>query len=208
MKHDRRSERIIVKLYGELSAQKGKAPEPDWEKSWRIIKAHSCVGRKRVSAGTPPRKWLLAGAAAALVFLFGIYLGQRLVHRTRDVSEILMTGGHSEDRAPLRSYAETLELLLIDFENRDFASGNEELAALEQEVIMNMLVQTRLLQYILSQREKDTALYTLLDDLELVLISMSNLRPEDTGGADQLTQFIRDRRLQFRLRQLAVAKSI
>ena len=48
----------------------------------------------------------------------------------------------------------------------------------------------------------------LLEDLEFILVSISNLRPEDKDAAKQLKQFIRKNRLNNRLSLLTSKKTI
>jgi len=69
-----------------------------------------------------------------------------------------------------------------------------------------MLVQTRLLKYLVSQRD-DPYLLQLLEDLELILVEISNLKPQDQQSAAQLTRLIRENEIKFKIRTFLATKT-
>ena len=180
---------------------------PEWEKSWKLIEQKIFQKKQHIFQYSPRNKWILATAAVSLVFILGFFIGRQFLYTK---STLYKTANNIVDftQTPIESYVESLELLLINFNNRSDQPLEQGLRQLEEELVSNMLMQTRLLKYFISQEEHNADILYLLDDLELLLMSMSNLKPEDKESADQLNVFIRESQLRLRLRQLILAQSI
>lgn len=191
--------------YHGLFEEKEEMPLPSWEKSWETISERAIKRKKRAIIRFPYRKYALTAAAIIAVFVIGIYAGRHLFIPKSDISQFESEPDYSHAR-PIRYYAENLEPVLINFMNRSYERNGEEFPEIEKQVIVDMLEQTRLLKRLLSGRE-DPLLQYILEDLEFILVSISNMRPGDRDSADQLNQFIREKELRFKLHQLASEKS-
>jgi hypothetical protein len=78
---------------------------------------------------------------------------------------------------------------------------DEDVAELTRRVVVDMLAETRLFKRT-AERNGDERLYLLLEDIELVLISIANLGGQNGDIAEQLEQVIRDKSIMYRLKQL------
>jgi hypothetical protein len=175
-------------------------PLPDWENSWKAIEAATF---KPAGSRRPIRLsgWAYGAAALATVFILGFILGRQFLPNSG--SSAIQT---IQSLSPVQDYAETAGPLLVSFTNRSGVAQPEEMAAFEKYLVEQMLEETRMLKKLISQRS-NPALQTLLDDMEYILISIANLKPEDRESAEHLTQMIRDKGLSFKLMSLSTAKS-
>jgi hypothetical protein len=69
-----------------------------------------------------------------------------------------------------------------------------------------MLAETRLLQG-LAATSRDDSLKGFLDEMESILLSLSNLHPGDRASADLLDRTIRGRGIRSTLRELSSTKT-
>ena len=90
--------------------------------------------------------------------------------------------------------------------NRTDARKKEEMSDIEKLVIKDMLIQTKLLKDLVSQKD-DPRLLQLLEDVEFILVGISNLRPQDQQSAAQLTRLIRENEIKFKLKAFFASKT-
>lgn len=175
-------------------------PHPDWENSWKVIEA-GAIKPKRSRRQVLLSRWAYAAAALATVFVLGFVLGRQFLPfpNSQGVQTV-------QSLSPVQDYAETAQPLLVSFLNRSEAARSEEMAAYENKLIARMLEETKLLKQMVSGHG-NPALLSLLDDMEFILMSLVNLKPNDKESAEHLTQMIRDKGLSFKLMSLASVKS-
>lgn len=189
----------IGKIHGVLKPD-GDPPQPDWEASWRVIRNRALGRPGRRFVLFPVRRFALIAATAVSVFVIGILAGRSLFGPGRETVPIALDRTY-RGVASLSAYAETLEPVLLDFMNRGGRPASKEMAELTNRVVADMLAQTRLLKRA-AARDDDRSLYGLLEDIELVLISITNLRGGNGDVAAQLDQVIKDKSLLYRLKRL------
>ncbi|MCK4775605.1 MAG: hypothetical protein KAT30_12490, partial [Candidatus Krumholzibacteria bacterium] len=177
-------------------------PEPDYETAWRSIQERTQRRTWRWPVIFPARRFAMAAAAVALVFVIGVFAGRSLFSPEPEPDA---AGPGYQGVASIAAYTESLEPLLLDFANHGGKPVDDELAELTQKVAADMLVQTRLLKRA-AARSGDEQLYVLLDDIELVLISMSNLGGQNGDIAAQLLTRIREKSLLFRIKQMPASQ--
>jgi hypothetical protein len=81
---------------------------------------------------------------------------------------------------------------------------SQQFADLERKIIQSMLAETRLLQALASS-SRDPELAAFLEEMETILLSLANLKPDDRDSADELGRVIRERRIRSKLRDLSSA---
>jgi hypothetical protein len=189
-----------AKMYLGAFESDDKAPIPDWEKSWDVISAQALKPKRRFSFFSHYRRIALAAGTVVLVFVIGLLAGRQLFGPHDRPGQLTNWAGNTYTSN--QNYAENLELLLINFANRGDKPAAREFSQAEQAIVGDILTQTRLLKQIAFTRD-DTFLLNLLDDIELILIGISNLDPNDQDSADQLKKFIQKKSLKLRLDQLA-----
>lgn len=172
---------------------------PDKEACWRAIRDRSLKPRWRLPVFFDTRRLAIAAAAAAVVFALGILVGRSVFPPGSGPTTHIADSGYAG--VSVAGYAETVELILLDFMNRGGPPASDDVADFTGRVVADMLAQTRLLKRA-AEREGDSDLRLLLEDVEVVLISISNLRYQNGDVADQLNRSIRSKLLLNRLRQL------
>jgi hypothetical protein len=181
---------------------RGDVPEPDWEASWRAIRERTRKrSGRRLAFGWPARRWATAAAAVAAVFVLGVLVG-RFVFFAGNGPRPRATDLSYPRQVTVAAYTETLEPLLIDFLNSRGEVHDDEVSALTHRVATDMLAQTRMLKRE-AARSGDEHLYLLLEDVEVVLISIANLGGNDGDVVKQLDRVIRDKSIVPRLERLA-----
>jgi hypothetical protein len=185
----------------------GPEPEahPDWDTSWRTISEKS-FPKSRKKWGALPRlpKPVWVAASVAAVFVLGFFAGKQFVFRSSVTASSGLAALARTD-SPFVRYADDLEPLLIGFLNRTGQNPQpeaEQLQRIQSLVIQDMLLQTRLLRHLAAQHT-DPALLEFLEDLEVILVGMANLRSGDQESLSQLQTIIREKNLKFKLRSLS-----
>jgi len=192
--------------YQELVQDKTDLPLVSWDKSWEVISENVLNKKRSKAVFIPYHKFILAGAAVCIIFIIGFFTGKQLLNSGSGGSSFLATG-NQQGVSLIKSYAESIELILINFRNHSDRTISEDMLKLEQKIISDMLIQTRILEQ-LSTLKNEPGLKNLFEDLEVILVSLSNLRPENKDVTDQLQQFIRERRLEYRIRHFTKTETI
>jgi hypothetical protein len=173
-------------------------PEPDYDATWRSVQEQTHRKKWRWPVLFPVRRFAMGAAAVALVFVIGVFAGRSLFSPG---PERHTAAPGQQEMMSVAGYAGSLVPLLLDFANQEGRPVDKDLAALTSKVTADMLAQTRLLKRA-AARSGDEQLFVLLDDIELILISMSNIGDQNGDVADQLLKRIRDKSLLFRTKQL------
>ncbi len=173
---------------------------PDWDRSWEIIARRSFRDRKIFRIFGLPGTWAIAAAALLAVFVLGVVVGRRVL---RPLPEPILAGAVvPREASPLLGYADSLDPILTDFLNRGPAGFPPEMSDLRKTVFRSMLEETRRYKG-LAEKLKDAELGNFLDELEVVLVSLSHLDPGDRASADLLDRTIRDHHMRSKLRELS-----
>ena len=106
-----------------------------------------------------------------------------------------------------RGYADRLELLLVDFGNRAEVERPSALVRQEKAMVERILGETRALKALLSS-EGDEARVSLLNDAELILARIADLRPGDKTSERSVAKIIRESPLKARLRTIGSSEPI
>lgn len=191
--------------YPRPAAHKEDIPMPDWEASWEVIVRESVPKQRGHMVLLPPvyKKWALAASVLLAVFVIGYFVGSGFFSPSQpaDTPGAGYHLAHSED-SPLQRYVDHLEPVLVELANHRRGPQPPELLRLRRAVIRDMLEQTRILKQLTSHRE-DPGLRELLEDLELILVGISNTRPGDGRAVDYYINKIKEKGVRFKLRALA-----
>jgi anti-sigma factor RsiW len=177
-------------------------PMPDWEKSWDVIAARALSRPKTWRLFGIPGRWAVAAASLLVVFALGYFAGRRYLKPPVGPSASLLAA--AAEASPLLRYAESLEPVLIDFLNRGETERRQEIADIERKIVQSMLAETRLLQA-LAASSRNTELGAFLEEMEAILLSLTNLKPGDRDSADELDRTIRERGIRTKLRDFSSA---
>ncbi len=195
-----------MKTYEGHRAKKKEFHLPDWNNSWRTIKKGLKVQRTRSFFLRPSLRLSYSLAAIFVIFIIGFFIGKQFF--PQESREFVYAPPEDQITAlPITAYAERVDSLLLHWINRNEEQMTESMRKQEQEAIEDILVQTRILKHMYTQMDK-AYLLRLIEDMELILVSISNLRPDDEEYSQQLALLIQEKALLFRLQQLVKNTSI
>jgi hypothetical protein len=197
--------RIREKLEGheDLLGTDRDAPLPDWAGSWDIIAEKAL--RRRSWFRLPLSRRLRLGVSLAAVFVVGLIVGRYLLLPPSGPGVQTRLADHRPPSAG--EFAEQVDLLMVNFLNREESTAVYEMTDLERKIIDEILLQTRLLK-ILSSGRGDGSAREILEEVEIALVGISNLDSGDEHSARQIADFITRSRLRFRLQQILETKPL
>jgi hypothetical protein len=142
--------------------------------------------RAPLAAGGKMRRWMLYPVAALLLVVIGIIIGRYLyLPSVPGEGEKLISSTLSSERkiSPVvAEHFETLRPMLIDCANynaQENGSG-EDFVLIDKKTLKQLVLQNLLLKRI-AARGNDVVLTRLLEELELILLELSNAEP---GGSN------------------------
>ncbi len=178
-------ERIVVESIDRDSLS---LPEPDWEASWRVISApqqKDVKGWKRLAIQT---------AGVLVIFIAGALIGRFVLFPTGKTEAIPVV-------SPLHRYFSQVGPALTVFMNTSMDRSSEYEAEMEKKIIQEMLAETRLLKQ--GMYEQDSPyLHRLFDELEIILIEISNLKYGDERTKKMIMEMIQAKEISFKLKAL------
>jgi len=181
-------------------------PRPDWEKSWEVIAGRALDRPQAAGLFGLPGKWVPVAASLLAVFILGYFAGRRLFI-TPPGPALSPVEPAADTLSALGGYVDTAEAVMIDFLNRGEGKKSRQVVELERKIYRSMLAETRLLQS-LAETSRDDSVMAFLDEMESILLSLSNLDPGDRESADLLDRTIRGRGIRSKLRQLSGVKTV
>jgi len=184
------------KVFKALDKSKKEIPEANWEKCWSEIDAGA--QKKPV----PQRnfffftRWAYAAAALLLVFVLGAIIGRFLFPPGQQAQNEQGLSAGSIQFA-LQEYFEELKPVLVEYANFTSSEKGEETILMDKEVARDLLIQNILLKSIVTKT--DPTLAQLLDDVDIVLKEISNLKKEDRQTPSLIKELIQEREILFKM---------
>ncbi len=171
--------------------------EPDWEISWRAIRAGSIEKVLLKSPRILRRRWAAVGAVA-IVFVLGAIAGRLLLKKPMPAvaPQDLFAGMTPE--AAWSAYADRLEILLIDVGNRKEAERPKDLVLLERAMVEHILAETRFLKSLLAGAGEDVRL-SLLSEAEVLLAKIASFKFGEKSSGRDASRLIRESALRAKL---------
>ena len=189
------------KVFKALDKSKEKIPEANWEKCWREIdtRAHKKPTLQKSSFFFP--RWAYAAAALLLVFVLGAIIGRFLFFPGQQApGEQALSP--SSIQFTLQEYFEELKPMLVEYANYTSSEKGEETILMDKEMARNLLIQNILLKSIVAKT--DPTLVQLLDDVDIVLKEISNLKKEDRQTPSLIKELIQEREILFKMEVLQI----
>lgn len=178
-------ERLVVES---IDRDSHSLPEPDWEASWRIIAAprqKAVKGWKRLAIQT---------AGVLVIFIAGAIIGRFIFFPAGETEAIPVV-------SPLHRYFSQVGPALTVFMNTSMDRASEYEAEMEKKIIQEMLAETRILKQ--GMYEQDSPyLQRLFDELEIILVEISNLKYGDERTKKMIMEMIRTKEISFKLKAL------
>jgi hypothetical protein len=179
--------------------------EPDWERSWREIKARSFQGRRQSLFRVRRNRWAFA-AAVAVVFVLGAIAGRIFLFGPKAAAPEVVFAGMDTESA-WRAYADRLELLLIDVGNRTEAERPKDMVRLERAMVEHILAETRSLKTLLAGDEEDVRV-SLLTEAEILLAKIASLKPGEKSSGRDASRLVRESALRAKLNSILDSEPI
>ena len=140
--------------------------------------------------------WVVAGTAAA--FLAGIVIGTGVFRPDR--SAIAPSG------SIVRAYVQRLDPFLVDFQIKGKSPAPEEVIEFEKRITMELRRDTALLKEA-ARLAGQSDLVDILDEIDILLVSLAYLQSGDREASDQLRRIVRENRQVWASHLLSLEKT-
>lgn len=184
------------KVFKALDDSKEEAPQADWEKSWREISSTNQVQTREKKSFLLTQKWVYAGAALLVVFILGALIGRFWFFPVKE-SPFRSGAAPTAMNPALIEYMDDLKPILIEYANYTSSEGTEEAMLIDKDTLRSLLVQNLLLKDIIAK--SNPSLLPLLDDLDLVLKELSNMKRGDKQTPSLIKELIQEREILFKM---------
>lgn len=183
------------KIFKIVEENKEVAPEANWEKCWREIGAGTQVQpRKQKSFLLVPR-WVYATAALLVVFVLGALIGRHWFFPSQK-SPLEPGVSQGSMNLALNEYIDEIKPILIEYANYT-TSEEEETIVIDKEFVRSLLIQNLLLKELIAK--SDPSLIPLLEDLDIILKELSNMRKGDELTPSMIKELIHEREILFKM---------
>lgn len=171
-------------------------PESDWEKSWKNIDSHiQHEPRSKRRFALFPR-WVYAAAVVLLIFIVGVTTGRFwLSSEGGPAAGTTISQAYVEQS--LQNHLEDLRPVLVEYANYTAEERGEETVVMDKEVARSLLIQNLLLRKVVAKT--NPSLLPFLDDVDIVLKEISNLRSDDRQTPTLIKDLIREKEILFKM---------
>ncbi len=183
------------KVFKLVEDNKEIAPEANWAKCWREIGEGTQVQpRKQKSFLLVPR-WVYAAAALLVVFVLGALIGRHWFFPSQK-SPLDPGVSQGSMNLALNEYIDEIKPILIEYANYT-TSEEEETIVIDKEFVRSLLIQNLLLKELIAK--SDPSLIPLLEDLDIILKELSNMRKGDELTPSMIKELIHEREILFKM---------
>lgn len=170
--------------------------------SWAALVERLEKGRIRRSRFFPLKiVWAVAGTAA--VFLAGIVIGTGVFRPDRSALDRSAIAPDSI----VRAYVQHLDPFLVDFQIKGKSPAPEEVIEFEKRITMELRRDTALLKEA-ARLAGQSELVDILDEIDILLVSLAYLQSGDREASDQLRRIVRKNRQVWALHLLSFEKTL
>jgi hypothetical protein len=163
-------------------------PKPDWKASLRVISTQPQKDEKRW------KRLVIQTAAVVAVFIIGSLIGKHVLFPVKQAEEITAF-------SPLQRYFSEVRPALTVFMNTSMDQATEYETEMEKKIIKEMLIDTRFLKKGVYEQD-NPYLQKLFDELEIILIEISNLKYGDEQSKKMIVEMIKEKGMPFKLKAL------
>jgi hypothetical protein len=178
-------------------SKRAEIPEANWERAWEGISSTVKEKPKRQMSLLLFPKWVYAAAAIVFVFALGIIIGSLWFPALQK--------GPLPQKAPLVSmdqslqqHFESLKPVLVEYANYSPAEERNGTITINKEILQGLLIQNYLLKRAIAS-QKNQALQELLEDVDLILREVTNLRNGDKPTLSLIKDTINQRDILFKM---------
>lgn len=177
--------------------KKAEIPEANWNKAWKGISSAFEERPKRQLSLLLFPKWAYAAAALVFVFALGIIIGS-LWFPTLQKGPLPQKAHLVSMDQSLQEHFESLKPVLAEYANYSASEERDGTINIDREVLKSLLIQNYLLKRALAS-QKNPALQELLEDVDLILREVTNLRNGDKPTLSLIKDTINQRDILFKM---------
>jgi hypothetical protein len=178
-------ERIIAES---IDRDSRNLPALDWDASWKVISTQSQQAEKGW------KRLVVQTAGILAFFIIGAVIGRFVLFPVEQAEEMT-------DFSPLQRYFSQVRPVLTVFMNTSIDRATEYEVEMEKKIIKEMLVETRLLKQGVYEQD-NPYLHKLFDELEIILLEISNLKYGDERTKKMIMEMIQTKGMPFKLKAL------
>lgn len=183
------------KVFGTLDeAEIRDLPEARWEKCWGEISSEIKPKSRRQKYVFSLPQWVPAAAAVLVIFTLGIIIGRNWQPaQPAAVAEEPFSPTYS--RVHLQEHFDALKPLLLKYAG--YTAAEEMNLTSDQKIIQGLLIQNFQLMRMLTR--DDPGAVELLEDIELVLREITNMKSGDPLRLDMIKDLIDQREILYNI---------
>jgi hypothetical protein len=184
------------KVFRLVDDNKEVTPEANWEKCWREIGAGTQVEPRKQKRFLLVPRWVYATAALVLVFALGALIGKYWFFPSQE-SPLEPGISQGSMNLTLNEYIDEIKPIMIEYANYTEPEEGEETILTDEKVVRNLLIQNLLLKDLIAK--SNPSLIPLLEDLDIILKELSNMRRGDELTPSMIKEFIHEREILFKM---------
>lgn len=184
------------KVFKLVNDNKEVVPEANWEKCWREIGAGTQVEPQKQKRFFLAPRWVYAAAALLVVFLLGALIGKYWFFSPQEFP-LEPEVSQSSMNLALIEYIDEVKPILIEYANYTASQKGEETLLIDEKVVHSLLIQNLLLKELITK--SDPSLIPFLEDLDIILKELSNMRKGDELTPSMIKELIHEREILFKM---------
>jgi len=178
-------------------SKKAETPEANWERAWEGISSTVEEKPKRQLSLLLFPKWAYAAVAMVFVFALGIIIGS-LWFPTLQKGPLPQKAPLVSMDQSLQEHFESLKPVLAEYANYSPSEERNGTITIDIDVLKSLLLQNYLLKRAVAS-QKNPALQELLEDVDLILREVTNLRNGDKPTLSLIKDTINQRDILFKM---------
>lgn len=185
-----------------------RVPDFDWNKSWWVIRSSIRKKSRKERPFLPVSGWALKLAAAVIIFLIGIFAGKILFFpgQAPQVPEVTRSADDSFYLASMyREYFEDVKTTIMEYANYRVEDKESSLLLFEKGRVKGLLSRSRLLKSYIKGDEY-AVLKQLLDELEMILIEISNLTANNPEYLLFIKELLKEKEIIFKMKHVSLER--
>jgi hypothetical protein len=187
------------KVFKALDEAQDVIPEATWEKCWKEINTGIAEKPVKEKSFFALPRWAYATAAVLVIFAAGMLIGRFWLGPAAKASRqpaALSPLSAASYQPALQNFIEDLKPVLVEYANYS-AKNEKEVIVMDKEVARNLIIQNILLRRIVA--EKNPNALQFLEDVDIVLKEIANLKSSDQQTPSLIKEFIEQRGILFKM---------
>lgn len=186
-------------LFHLLDLEEDEELSPRWDECWNKIEQQVAIKEQKSWIIPAIPRWSMAAAASLVLLVIGFFLGRNISPSAQPDTGAQMQASNRHEQMIINNYLEDIRPMMVDLANYKPPQKEKNGGPVEKEIIKNMLMQTRLLKQYFSNR-LDPSINQLLDEMEMILIDLNNVRPGDKRSLQSIQGIIKTKGIPLKIK--------